>query len=98
MMNLTDVESAFLEKANKYFGLLKTKQKTSKKKTQPFSWPNYRNSSLAARLSFFAYVLLGQACKLHVFYTATTDITFIKIIMKQEDWIFCLFLLGLFLT
>ena len=60
------------KKANKYFGLLKTKNK--QKKTPPLFLAQIIGTlRWQLSLSFFAYVLLGQACKLHVFCTATTD-------------------------
>lgn len=71
MINLIDVYQPSWEKANKYFGFLKTKNKQTKK--NPFLGTNYRTLRWQLSLSFFAYVLLGQACKLHVFCTATTD-------------------------
>ena len=63
------------KKANKYFGFLKTKQKTSKKKKKKTLFLAQIIGTLCWQLSlsFFAYVLLGQSCKLHVFCTATTD-------------------------
>ena len=58
------------KKANKYFGFLKTKQKTSKKKKKnPFLGPNYRNSLLAAQPKLFCIcafrTVLQIACVLH---------------------------------
>lgn len=67
------------KKANKYFGLLKTKQKTSKKKPNPFLGPNYRNSSLAAQPKLFCICAfrtgLQIACVLH---SNHRHLTFIK--------------------
>lgn len=74
MMNLTDVESAFLEKSQQIFWFTQNKTKNKQKKNPTlFLAPIIGTLRWQLSLSFFAYVLLGQACKLHVFYTAITD-------------------------
>lgn len=53
--------------------LVSSKQKTNKQKKTLFLAQIIGTLRWQLSLSFFAYVLLGQACKLHVFCTATTD-------------------------
>ena len=75
MRNLIDVESAFLEKSQQifWFPQNKTKNKQKEKKKTLFLAQIIGTLCWQLSLSFFAYVLLGQSCKLHVFCTATTD-------------------------
>lgn len=78
MMNLTDVESAFLEKSQQIFWFTQNK-KQAKKNPNPFLGPNYRNSSLAAQPKLFCICAfrtgLQIACVLH---SNHRHLTFIK--------------------
>ena len=77
MINLIDVYQPSWEKANKYFGFLKTKNKQTKK--NPFLGANYRNSSLAAQPKLFCICAIRTglqiACVLH---SNHRHLTFIK--------------------